>query len=417
MLTITDEYVDRWFPEMKTLAYDADKSSEASGSLLPPAASSSAASASASATSSADRADSKNGSAPMVDEEAEAEEDNAEGDAEGDESSDDLDAQQTPAEMELERFVLNSPQTGPLASPSSSQSQSAPSSLLPFALAASSSMEVEAAAVAADVDADADAEQQDDGEGDDDDSDADMTVAADLRFTSAAASASNSDSKADAQAASSPLFSSAVVPASSALVPSSYSKTERRKQNRRARHSNRSLVPLAHKLGSRLRQRVPTLRTVRALGDSLKTQLTESAWFVKVDEILMQNALIQAMSQTLGRVVQPAEHFFNTSVQLFASLNPFSPKPAASAASSASSAPVGKSELKVDDFVSRLRTRMGTSWDDRLAPSAASFFATAQQVAESGVLEGAAAAPQSLPIDPPTVSPSSSSNSLSSADR
>lgn len=96
---------------------------------------------------------------------------------------------------------------------------------------------------------------------------------------------------------------------------------------------------LMTKFGKRLRQRMPSLSplssslssslsTFSSLSSSLslsslsfwssqlKQSLVESAWFSRVDEILLQNKLLQLFAG----VMRPAEHFFNTSWQLFTSV-------------------------------------------------------------------------------------------------
>ena len=96
-----------------------------------------------------------------------------------------------------------------------------------------------------------------------------------------------------------------------------------------ASHPDRTGQVLMTKFGKRLRQRMPAIPAMSSLSLSssssllssftsdLKQRLMDSSWFTLVDEILMQNALVQA----LAAFVRPAEHFFNTSLQLFTTHN------------------------------------------------------------------------------------------------
>jgi len=55
---------------------------------------------------------------------------------------------------------------------------------------------------------------------------------------------------------------------------------------------------------------------ISQLGFELRQQLSQGSpsWFANVNEVLLQNAVVRAISQG---VIQPAEHFFNTSMDVF----------------------------------------------------------------------------------------------------
>jgi hypothetical protein len=85
-------------------------------------------------------------------------------------------------------------------------------------------------------------------------------------------------------------------------------------------HDIRSGRVLVTKFGKRIKQRIPAIPTMRDVsfnvqnwGEQLKLQLQQSSWFQSVDGILMENPLVKAFAN----LVQPAEHFFNTSLHLF----------------------------------------------------------------------------------------------------
>lgn len=82
--------------------------------------------------------------------------------------------------------------------------------------------------------------------------------------------------------------------------------------------SPRTSVGLASKVSKRLRQRMPSFPSfppalVAGWADNVRARLTDDRWFSGVDEILLQNTFVQA----LAAIMQPADHFFNTSLQLF----------------------------------------------------------------------------------------------------
>ena len=191
-----------------------------------------------------------------------------------------------------------------------------------------------------------------------------------------------------------------------------------------------SVADLSQKVTKRLRQRIPTLQAltpalVSSWSDSVRARLAADRWFVGVDDILMQNSFVQA----LAAFMQPADHFYNTALQLFQTRvlkNPraleeveeqlalpsaaadmqldsppaaasnsdasayFSPSPdavvavgagagaavASSSSASASASPELQSPL-VTDFVVSLKRTLGASWDERLQVHARSFFHTA----------------------------------------
>ena len=92
-------------------------------------------------------------------------------------------------------------------------------------------------------------------------------------------------------------------------------------------HPDRTGQVLITKFGKRLRQRIPSALSLHtsssflsplslaSFSTDLKQRLMESSWFTLVDDILMQNALVKA----LAAFVRPAEHFFQTSLQLWSS--------------------------------------------------------------------------------------------------
>ena len=88
-------------------------------------------------------------------------------------------------------------------------------------------------------------------------------------------------------------------------------------------HPDRTGQVLITKFGKRLRQRIPSSLSLHpssslslaSFSTDLKQRLMESSWFTLVDDILMQNALVKA----LAAFVRPAEHFFQTSLQLWSS--------------------------------------------------------------------------------------------------
>jgi len=199
-------------------------------------------------------------------------------------------------------------------------------------------------------------------------------------------------------------------------------------------HPSHTSSALASKLSKRVRQRLPSLPSIRpslVLGwhEHVRDSLKPAGWFNAVDDILMQNTFIQA----LAAIMQPAEHYYNSCVQVFqtrilkaeesrqklrenemqdddqhANANgthsdngdastvvngsihaPLSPSSSTSSASSSSSsssvssvsAPplsvVEPSAPLVDDFVISLQRTLGASWDERLAQHARAFFSCA----------------------------------------
>jgi len=115
------------------------------------------------------------------------------------------------------------------------------------------------------------------------------------------------------------------------------------------------VVPLAQKYTKRIKQRLPLVRELPA---ALKSRLMESAWFSQVDGILAENAIVQMMQAqmraVMSTVTRPAEHFYNTSVETFR-----------------------MSTKSSQGFVSALKRKMGSAWDERLTSFAESFYQTA----------------------------------------
>jgi hypothetical protein len=129
-----------------------------------------------------------------------------------------------------------------------------------------------------------------------------------------------------------------------------------------------SLPSLADKYARRLRQRLPKVKDMPA---SIRARLLSSAWFVRVDAILRQNSLVEAvqlqMRQAVQHALRPAEHFYNTAVEVFA-----------------------QGRGTAESFLLRLRDRMGAAWDDRLQEPALSFFHSASQAGDGDALPAAA---------------------------
>jgi len=72
------------------------------------------------------------------------------------------------------------------------------------------------------------------------------------------------------------------------------------------------------------------------------------SWFTHVDNVLLQNSVVRAISQG---VMRPAEHFFNTAMVLFRSYH-----------------------TEVDIFLIQLKQKLGSTWDDQLSIYSRSFF-------------------------------------------
>jgi len=85
----------------------------------------------------------------------------------------------------------------------------------------------------------------------------------------------------------------------------------------------------------------------------LKDQFMSSQWFLRCNYILMQNSMVQAVTQ---KVYQPAETFYNTVTEEFVA------------------------NQSIDQYLQALKERMGPTWDDRLTPLARAFYTTAQAV-------------------------------------
>jgi hypothetical protein len=148
----------------------------------------------------------------------------------------------------------------------------------------------------------------------------------------------------------------------------------------------RALAPLAGKLSRRLRQRIPA---VRDLPHQTKEALLASSWFKRVDAILAQNQVVQLMQEQVSAAVEsahtklrPAEHFYNTAVQVFQT------RCERSAAgimhpSVVLTLCVSRSYRTCEEFLQTLRGRMGLAWDERLVPLAASFFNSVRHLAQA----------------------------------
>lgn len=97
-------------------------------------------------------------------------------------------------------------------------------------------------------------------------------------------------------------------------------------------------------------------RMLNAHWESLKSRFTETQWFGKVNEILLQNQMVQRVtSEVTEQVVTPAEQFFSTAIQTFM-----------------------ENDSDFDTFLAHMKRKMGPTWDDRLTAPARAFFATAQ---------------------------------------
>jgi len=91
--------------------------------------------------------------------------------------------------------------------------------------------------------------------------------------------------------------------------------------------------------------------------DSLKQKLVQSKWFAKVDDILLQNSLVKAVTSRISPLVRPAEVFFNTATEVFMS--------------------DGDSW---EAFLEAMKVRMGPAWDERLTSPARAFYTTSRTV-------------------------------------
>lgn len=187
-------------------------------------------------------------------------------------------------------------------------------------------------------------------------------------------------------------------------VQATYAPAKRGRKGAAARQAaSRGVLPLAQKLSSRLKQRMSGLMSTTSSSSSsssslvavgpgrssmmsslttlvsdLQQQLTASSWFARVDEILLQNTLVQA----LAHAARPAEHLFRTAVDLFYSL---AARATGSGSSSSSAGSALQRLVPADEFVSQLRARLGLTWDDRLVAPAKSFYLTAISASSSPV--------------------------------
>jgi len=91
--------------------------------------------------------------------------------------------------------------------------------------------------------------------------------------------------------------------------------------------------------------------------ESLKQKLVQSKWFAKVDEILLQNLLVKAVTSRISPLVRPAEVFFNTATEVFMSDGD-----------------------TWEAFLEALKMRMGPAWDERLTSPARAFYTTSRTV-------------------------------------
>lgn len=87
---------------------------------------------------------------------------------------------------------------------------------------------------------------------------------------------------------------------------------------------------------------------------ALRSNFADSLWFRKVDAILSENMALNSVAPIVAR---PAELFYNTAMEMFMKCTQFA------------------------DFLSGLKHRLGTAWDDRLTQPASVFFNTATSAA------------------------------------
>ena len=90
--------------------------------------------------------------------------------------------------------------------------------------------------------------------------------------------------------------------------------------------------------------------------ERLKEKFVQSAWYSKVDDILLQNIVVKAFSNRVTDWQRPAEVFYNTVTEEFMSHGTY------------------------DDFIHALIIKLGPAWDDRLTPLAKGFYTTAKAV-------------------------------------
>jgi hypothetical protein len=114
----------------------------------------------------------------------------------------------------------------------------------------------------------------------------------------------------------------------------------------------RTVRDIASKFSRRVKQRMPSLETLTAL---IKSKLIDSAWFTKVDEILMQNILMKSF----GAFARPAEHFYDTAANTFI-----------------------EKKRSLDEFIAALKAKLGNAWDDRLKQSATEFYESAAEASD-----------------------------------
>lgn len=88
--------------------------------------------------------------------------------------------------------------------------------------------------------------------------------------------------------------------------------------------------------------------------DTLKQKFINTRWFARVDEILLQNSVVKAVT---NKVVRPAEVFFNTATEVFLT-----------------------DGSNFEDFLECLRARMGPAWDERLVSPSKAFYTTSKTV-------------------------------------
>jgi len=92
---------------------------------------------------------------------------------------------------------------------------------------------------------------------------------------------------------------------------------------------------------------------LNCLSDELHKRLSPS-WFSLVDDVLLQNALVRALS---NGAIRPAEHFFTTSIEAFRSFY-----------------------NEWNSFITHVKSKLGTSWDERLWEPTKSFFRLASTI-------------------------------------
>lgn len=122
--------------------------------------------------------------------------------------------------------------------------------------------------------------------------------------------------------------------------------------------------------GRRTRQKKEQMGGYLAeLGPVFKRDLTESQWFEKTNAVLLDNALLKQLGQTMGNI-QAAQFLSETAAEVFLSL----PVQATSTRLA-----LQEQNASGDAFALHVRERLGAAWDARLASLLAFFFQRAVQ--------------------------------------